>query len=306
MLDETQLPPLVTFAGALIESGDIDPLYPVLRELERDMDSEQALWFTFLYLTYYNLGSAVKAFRLQPAPGPLPAEARLFPCAVERRNLRGGKVAPHADSYLEYVRALGGGSQKVFLQQNWHGHTPEENYLLFWETAQLVWNNGRWAAFKWGELLKKVHGWPLAAPDMRMEFCSGPKAGLEQLYQHPGASVRQLNAYGADLRDRLSVKGVDVGDWETLETVLCNYHSFAAGKYYVGHDIDELQAVIEHADLAPADAAWLWEARAKTLPAEYLGEQHGWNGPRPQWKQQYRAHGTIGFLPRQQRAAFDG
>lgn len=301
MLDESQLPPLVTFASALIESQDVDPLYPVLRELEKDMEPEQALWFTFLYLTYYNLGSAIHAFRLRPVPGPLPAEARLLPCAIERRNLRGGKVAAHVESYLETVRWLGGGNQKQALQHNWHGHTPEENYLLFWETAQLVWNNGRWAAFKWGELLKKVHGWNLAAPDMRMEFCSGPKAGLEQLYQHPGASVKQLNAYGADLRDRLSVKGVPVDDWETLETVLCNYNSFAAGKYYVGHDIDELQAVIEHSDLSAADAQWVWDARAAVLPGAYLGERNGWHGPRAEWKRQYRDSRKITFLPRQAR-----
>src|SRR5687768_5231561 len=178
-INQTLLNDFVTFGQELIASKDIDPLYDVLKVLEAGMDEDQALWFTFLYMTYYNLGSAVKAFKLQPHPGLLPPEAKAFACSTERRNLRGGKVIQHSENYLTWVREMGG--QRKFLRAGWRDDFTH-NYERFWDTSQMIWNNGRWAAFKWSEILKKVHGWELAAPDMRMQFCSGPKAGLELLY----------------------------------------------------------------------------------------------------------------------------
>lgn len=268
--------------------------------MERNMNEEQALWFTFLYLTYYRLDSALAAFKLQPTPGYLPEAAARFPCATERRNLRGGKVLPHVADYMAKVRAHG--SQRGFLRRGWN-HDPVHNYEAFWETAQTIWNNGRWAAFKWSELLKQVHDFNLAAPDMRMQFCSGPKAGLELLYNAPNSSVAQLNAYGVDLRGRAAAEGFNVPDWETLETVLCNFHSLRDGRYYIGHDIDELQHVLEHGVLTHDEAMPIWDARAMSLPESYLGELNGWSGVDKQAKQEYKLTGLIvrrhpsGFVP---------
>lgn len=265
----------VTFGRELIRSQDVDPLYPILKELERSMGDEGALWFTFLYMAYYNVASAAVAWKHLPQPGFHNGLPKLD-IATERRNLRGNKLRPHLDNYVTAIDRHG--SQTAFLQQRW-GANPIHNYEAFWLTAQTLWQNGRWAAFKWSEILKKVHGWNLAAPDMRMEFCSGPKAGLMDLFglrADPG--VDALNEYGVILIEATQAEGLDVGDWETLETVLCNFHSLRAGRYYIGHDIDELQDVIEH---SPPDAdtrAWLYEARKAVLPHEYLGELGGWQG----------------------------
>lgn len=266
-----------TFGRELIRSQDVDPLYPVLKELERGMSAEQALWFTFLYLAYYNLGSATVVLGQMPFPAPM--NSHYFPkldIATERRNLRGNKLRPHVDNYVTAINNAG--SQTAFLQQRW-GTNPIRNYEAFWLTAQTIWQNGRWAAFKWSEILKKVHGWNLAAPDMRMEFCSGPKQGLMDMFgltRDPG--VEALNEYGQLLRTAALAEGLDVGDWETLETVLCNFHSLRSGRYYIGHDIDELQDVIEHAPLDAESRAWLYAARKAALPHEYLGELCGWQG----------------------------
>lgn len=288
-INPSLLSDFVTFGRELIRSQDVDPLYPVLKELERGMSEEQALWFTFLYMTFYNVGSATAAYHILPTPdcrAPLPK----LDIATERRNLRGGKVRPHLDHYLALV--LRHGSQKAFSQQGW-GMDWERNYEAFWRTAQTIWQNGRWAAFKWSEILKKVHGWHLAAPDMRMEFCSGPKAGLMDMFnltRDPG--VMMLNEYGEILRDCAARQGLDIPDWETLETVLCNFHSLRNGRYYIGHDIDELQAVIEHSPLTVNQRAWLYAARG-VLPAEYRGELNGWQGIDKAANRLYRDAGVI-------------
>lgn len=280
------------FGRELIRSQDVDPLYPVLKHLERNMNTEDALWFTFLYMAHYNLGSAMRAFEVVPQPTvPLPQQFPRLEIATERRNLRGNKLRPHIEHYVALCEHAG--TQQAFLQQRW-GDNKFQRYEAFWNTAQAVWQNGRWAAFKWAEILKKVHGWGLAAPDMRMEFCSGPKAGLMDLFdldRDPGVSA--LNEYGEALRFYASSNGLDVGDWETLETVLCNFHSLRNGNYYIGHDIDELQEVIDRAPLGSVHREHLMNARKAVLPHEYLGELNGWHGVDKVANKVYRDHGSI-------------
>lgn len=291
-IDQGLLQDFVTFGRELIRSQDIDPLYPVLKHLERGMSDEGALWFTFLYMAYYNLGSATRALELIPEPAQMPLVFPRLDIATERRNLRGNKLRPHVDHYVGLIRQAG--SQHAFLQQRWEGKDAIERYEAFWLTAQTVWQNGRWAAFKWAEILKKVHGWYLAAPDMRMEFCSGPKAGLMLMFgleADPG--VPALNEYGEILRYQLARQGLSVPDWETLETLLCNFHSLRDGRYYIGHDIDELQDVIEHSELDPYAKQWLYDARKAALPNEYLGELCGWQGMDKTANRIYRDTGIV-------------
>lgn len=288
----------VVFGAELIRSQDVDPLYPVLQWLEKDMDAEQALWFTFLYMTYYNLASAVQAFQWAKHPQEADPRWNKLRIATERRNLNGVKIMPHVNNYVTAIRNHG--SQQAFLQQQW-GSDPVSNYEAFWITAQTIWQNGRWAAFKWAEILKKVHGWNLAAPDMRMEFCSGPKAGLCDLFdlnqkaldQAGESGIWTLNAYGKRLREDAAQAGLVVPDWETLETVLCNFHSLRDGRYYIGHDIDELQHIIDSSPLDALTAEWLFAAREKVLPHEYLGELNGWQGVDKEANKQYQRTGTI-------------
>lgn len=283
------------FALGQIDSDDIDPVYPVLRALHRrlDLDEERALWLTALYLGYYNLTSALKAFRLHPFPQPLSPLAATFPCATERRGLRGGKVIPHIQGYLD-VTFLG---QRAFIQDGW-GPDPIENYLLFWDQAQTVNFNGRWAAFKWSEILRKVHGYPLMAPDMRLAFCSGPREGLEWLYSLKDATVPQLNEAGRLLAAQLAGRGVPIWtgpepDWESLETVLCDFNSTRKGHYYVGHDIDQMLAQIKAAGLSPDDERLLLDIRREVFPADYLGELNGWDGVDKDRRKVYQRTGVI-------------
>jgi hypothetical protein len=288
------------FGAVLIASEDVDPLYPILKWLEKDMEPEQALWFTFLYMAFYNVSSALQAFESMEYPQQLPYMFRNLPIATERRNLRAGVgiLRGHVDDYVR--RCEGAGGQQAFLQAGW-GADPAANYETFWETAQTVYQNGRWAAFKWAEILKKVHGWNLEAPDMRMQFCSGPKAGLcdmfdldEKAMEKAGESgIWALNFYGANLRQLAIQHGLVVPDWETLETVLCNFHSLRNGRYYVGHDIDELQETIDASDLGDYNKHWLYMARESVLPREYLGEFNGWHGVDKAANRLYRDTGLI-------------
>jgi hypothetical protein len=311
------------FSKLLIQSRDVDPDYALLSAvythiLQVPKQSETALWFTALYLAYNSTPSALAAFRLQPEPGYMPQEAVKYPCAVERRGLRGGKVIDHIASYVTHTWI---GGQLPWMTQRWvtadqwealgkawgERMTPQEyNYMQFWETGQTVWQNGRRAVHKWLDILKNVHGLPVAAPDLRMQYCSGPKAGLIALYGlNENASLKVLDAAGADMRVQLAQRGVhsyipDIGmaqdglDWETLETVLCDWNNLTLGRYYVGHDIDDIQKSLRKADyLSKADQEALWEARAIAFPDAYLGERHGWEGTDLDRNKIFRKTGQI-------------
>ena len=55
--------PLATFARGEVRSRDIDPVYPVLRWLEREDDDEVALWRSLVYVGFYNIASSTSKTR---------------------------------------------------------------------------------------------------------------------------------------------------------------------------------------------------------------------------------------------------
>jgi hypothetical protein len=270
----THVQAMARFGRQLVESEDVDPIYPVLRHIyaQRGLSAERKHWQTALYVAYYNLPSALAAFRRWENVGThLPKDAATYPCAVERRGLRGGKVVAYINEMVDKIfRPLGGG--KYWSQKGWTDD-EQENFRLFTAQVMSLNGNGRWAAFKWAELLKKVHGYPLAAPDMCLEHCSGPRDGLRMVYGLPSSTpTEELNKYSLRLWEELQAEGFEPADWEQLETVLCNYHSYAHGKYYVGHDIDEMLEATEVRWLSSYDRVAILEARAATIPHKYLKE----------------------------------
>jgi hypothetical protein len=301
---------IVAFGTAMLSSQDIDPAYPTLRKLQERLGltgtkNEQGLWLTVLYQAFYNLPSALAACHRigWPVSQQGLCETRLheLPIGTERRGLRGGMVRDYLWGYWMAVEGEATNWQIVHSGERWvsqrrwmrHGWTgedsEEERYLKFWDQWQTIPYNGRWSAFKTAELLKEVHHFRMTAPDMRMQHCSGPREGLIWLYSlelkpyKAKDRIRILNDYGLRLRRALADRGLPLS-WEHLETVLCNFNSMRQGKYYVGHDIDEMQeqlmAARERGLFQDWDEGWtaLIRARQEALPLTYLGEFNGWRG----------------------------
>jgi hypothetical protein len=289
----------VNFCMHQLASQDVDPVYPVLSrlyELYREyhmMDEEGALWHTFLYVGYYSLPSATRAYALAPRPMRLtPAQATL-PTGTERRGFRGGAITRHLSSLVYLLDRYG-------TLSNWltQGFGPDKraNWHRLQVTLQVPWGNGRWAAYKTGEILQKVHGFPVQPTDMGHSFSTGPRHGLALFYREvPGNTadaIRTLDRQGEDLLQKLMAYGVEMGI-EQLETMLCDFHALYKGRYYVGHDIDQLQEQIASSGL-PTEQAWpLWKARRDALPHEYLGELHGWHGVDRARKKVYQQTGKV-------------
>ena len=306
-LDPRTFQDLCTFARALIATQDLDPIYPLLRQVvhAQGLTRPQEFWLVLLYLAFYNTASAWTMFQAFPEPEHVldqPASMaaweqprrKLLKVNLERRGLRGGKVVEALVKALQHVAP-----QRL---EDWLteglGTDPVQNYETLWTRTQTMPYVGRWAAFKWLDLLEHVSDVPVRAPDMRLQFCSGPRQALEELYlcacsdrQDP-EYVAFLDALGSRLRGRLASAGLAV-TWDVLETICCNFHSLVHGRYYVGHDIDEHQRDTQWVeDQGESQQPW-WAARRAVLDPRSLGEVNGWVGIRTPLVRQYRDHGQV-------------
>lgn len=283
------------FAFAQLASGDIDPTYPVLARLyatER-LPLEVAYWRTLLYLTWYNLGTAERAWTLYPEP-PRDPEAldasalRGLPTGIERRGFRGNDLAR---GFLRDV--LVRASTRHGSVRAWAESYASPGGAAGWDGVRYelgaIRQAGPWAQYKWADLLAHVHGLPIEASDIGMGGGgknAGPIPGMVRLtglaWQECAGTVRLQR----ELLDTARARGVAFSGLDQLETALCDFNSLAKGGYYVGHDVDAQQQHLEKC------GAGLWEARA-VFPDRYRGELSGWMGVRKALKTAYRDQGVL-------------
>jgi len=278
-----------------VECRDMDPAYPVLRDVSRalDLDTEHRLWLVLLFTSYYHLGSALKALSSATEPRWASRAAQDLPCATERR---GHWHRPRLLRHLTAVQEIAGepGGLTRFFLSDLNG-TPEENWRQVQHRASLLPGNGRWASFKTTELIQQVTTVELHAPDMQHAHSSGPRKGLGLLYaglptDNDPASIAWLDQLSASLVGDMQRRGLKVSV-ETAETSLCDFHSLVEGRYYPGRDIDQMQLQLE---AVPSSLShYAWKARRRALPLHYLGEIAGRTGIDRQAMVHYRTTGRI-------------
>lgn len=229
------------FGRALIASKDVDPTYPVVKSIIREYNFEPA-WFVFVYVSFYNLGSAIRVCQQIPT----------------RHNWDRGVFAALRQDYPHFGHERRGTSRNVDVMIN---HLEATFELLYWienlgrrvnvlhdnksfrAYLETLPNVGNWASFKLAELFEKSLGYEaLTIPDLGLEgrdpnSNDGPIGGLRWLtgrdYQYDKEFFEHWNEFGFALRDAW---GVDIGE---VETVFCKWHKFVTGKYFIGHDIQE-------------------------------------------------------------------
>lgn len=266
---------------------DIDPAYPVYRYLihEQDLSRDDAAWLILLHVNYYHMGSALRAFELMPQPGVPKDELLHLPTGTERRGHRDWRqMERHWLALLGKFEEYGG-------PWGWISAAGTD-WSRLQDHLTDVRGNGRWAAYKLGEMAQKLLGLQTVIADAGHRHSSGPRKGLQDLYQEP---MPKDNAPGAiaildNATERLAelLNEPDIG---YVETSLCDFHSLLKGGYYLGHDIDAMQEQLLKVPSGLANAAW--QARVVTLPYAYLGERHGRDGVDRERKTAYRDGGRI-------------
>jgi hypothetical protein len=266
-----------TFHQAEIDTGDVDPVYPVLKEVARlrEWSAEETVRAVFLHVAYYDLGSALLAMDYWPR------RLTELPCGTERRGHRTpARLAKHLDALDAWMADHSAGDYVT--------DSPVESFNALVAAVGQIPGNGRWASYKTAEMLWKVAGLELDADRLEIEGSSGPAAGLMLL----APDVRPTELLAKLLISDLSASLAAPVRPEQVETTLCDFHALFTGRYYVGHDIDQMLAQLVRADQSLSVRAGL-AARASVLPWAYLGEHHGWLGPDAQRRRVFYDTGRI-------------
>lgn len=274
------------FHALALETRDVDPVYPVLRTLAQDLrlSAEERIRLVMAHVAYYHLGSALAFFE---GRGPT------LPCATERRGHRDPKkLAAHLDALRGVSDAPGGWS--AWFAPALAGKSPRDAWKALNERLLEIHGNGRWASYKTAEMLWKVCGFHVEATDMGHRYSSGPRQGLNLLVEGlPSGNAREvvptLDGVSEELCRLLEKEGLPA-PIEEAETTLCDFHALCDGRYYVGHDIDQMLRQI--LDVQSGMTRDVLKAR-RVLPRAYRGEINGWSAPDKARCRAYRATGKI-------------
>jgi hypothetical protein len=280
----------------MLRSGDIDPVYPVLKQLIADLelDEGEAEWLVVLYLAFYEITSALTAFLAHPSPignTILSDRATLkLPTGIERRGLRGGDTMQ--EHLLDWLSRFDG---RTFFgpPREWLDDDPLRNNSVLGTYIAGVKYNGRWATYKATEVLHKVLDYHNAAPDAGHENSSGPRQGLTLFFPvvkgNRLTDIALLDYQTKVLREAAWAHGVEL-DVEEVETLLCDFKSLARGAYYCGHDTD---LMLEGILAGPVECRQLLVSARRALPVEYLGECHGWRARDREAMRAYIERGAV-------------
>jgi hypothetical protein len=272
------------FAKAQVESGDIDPMYPTLKRFyaAEKIGPEAALWRTLLYVTWYHVGSAERAWTRWPSPGELPVHAvASFPTGTERRGFRGLSGAGRAVAFVRGVLRAAGGNLSRWVESFGEG---QEGWKAARRALEAIDGAGPWASYKWTDLLVSVHGLPFEATDIGVGGqgeTAGPVCGMVLLTGRPWKDCATKVYLQRGLLDAALLAGVPFRGLDQLETALCDFNSLSKGGYYHGHDIDQQMSQLS------GSGAGLWEARTASFADRFRGEASGWIGVRKDWKRAY-------------------
>lgn len=272
------------FSCRQLETGDIDPAYPVLRHLYAGLDQEIALWRTLLYVTFYKLSSAEEAWQQYPEPQPVSPSDFRKPTGFERRGFRGNdKAAQNVNDTLAAADSAGGLLAWVLsipYRDGWDGVRRQ---------FQSISGNGPWASYKWADILRNVHGFPIVASDIGAGGggqTAGPIPGMMRLTRQTWQVCATDTMLQRWLLRQAQAAGVPFGGLDQLETCLCDFNTLCKGNYYTGHDIDAMMT-----GLAPGST--VWAARRQVFDPALLGEANGWPGIRKPLLRLYAEGGTL-------------
>lgn len=244
------------YSRALIESRDVDPVYPFVKNIIKHYGFEPE-WFIFCYQGFYNLESGIEMCKAMPTRkdwskkkfGKMRENGLLTKFGHERRGTQ-RRVENQIEMYEAVVEWIDDWNELVVGADINGADITDANE--FRKSIEAMPNFGSWSAYKIVELFEKSLGFQcLEIPDLGLEDKNfrrndGPLGGLRWLFDKNRGEEETFD-FGKDKQKWLQIFnefgnrvskawGVDMGE---TETCLCKYHKMHTGKYWVGHDIAE-------------------------------------------------------------------
>ncbi len=292
---ERRLDDFARFSRATIVSGDVDPQFWILRQLydTYGLDANEALWFTCVYLMYYHLGSACQAWDRYSHPEIITKKTwqNDLPYFKQRRCFRGND---HARDQVNEILKVSDGDIAGWVEKT-IGDGGEEGWQRLREAVSQIPYHGPWSSYKFCDMAKFVHLYPITAPDIgnKPGSTAGPIAGLTTLTGMDWRKCADDNQLHRDLLLMMHDRDVPMIGLDHLESMLCDYQSLTNARYYVGHDIDRDQDQLMTAPKGNDHANTLWEARDDLFDERLLGEFHDWVGVQGHLNKVYRDRRRI-------------
>lgn len=247
-MDTKMLKDFDVYNRLLMETDDVDPMYPFIKKYLEYNKNIDKYWFLFIYVLFYDLGSAVRMMDYFPHPHMWNENKfvklrhdHYWKIAHERRGMQ--RTIENQCIMIEHIRDLIDDIYFMIFEGE-----RDDNFLMsnkaFRQRIEKMPYHGGWASFKIAELFEKVLDFDdLTIPDLGIDHISpnsnkGPVGGLRWIFgrEHKfGSEWREIwNRFGSLLSDAYNV---DIGK---IETCFCKWHKMMMGKYYVGHDIHEI------------------------------------------------------------------
>ena len=232
------------FTRALVNSKDVDPTYMVLKDIIKYYGFEPE-WFAFVYVGFYNIETAIKMCKLMPEKDnwnpkkfkELRQEGFLSKFGHERRGTA-RNVDVQIKMFGEIVEAINAINNFQFEEQI---NTNED----FREYLTNISQHSTWACFKLAEVFEKALDYrqfkinDLGIIGKDPNSSDGTIAGLRLL---TGGKEEVFDKYWYPIWDNFGAKLAKAYNYDIgcIETSFCKFNKMSEGKYYVGHDIDEM------------------------------------------------------------------
>lgn len=257
----------VQFGRALVESGDLDPIYVMLRTAGLALPIRQR--WSLAYWLFYHAGVATRLAALPQAAfwdGVQQGLDDKWPRGTERRHFRGKQAQTTVDKlrnvYATPDAAVSFITGKQGSKQTFH---EVKARALTW------WGFGEWISFKMVDMTDAVLGVPVDFTGTEAHFFDAPKTGAWLVLQHYAGTSREEMEEARGMTDAMSDReAVERAITECLlpelaslraphapsrplalqeyETILCKYKSHLSGHYPVGHDTKHIFKALEWAD----------------------------------------------------------
>ena len=246
------------FGRALIESGDLDPVYIAVRQVERGEEWHKR-WLVAYWLFYHPGAACYMADATEPRlfwnrvlnaaknvhPSPL---GERWPRASERRHFRGAKSE---QAVTELSQRFTDAKDLVDDLEV----AAEAGYKALYKRVCELPQFGPWMAFKVADMLERCLDVPVIFDLASVTMFDDPKKaalmvarekmGLaaETRFKDPDATIREVVKHLMNEFKDLSAPPSHNRpiDYQEVETVLCKWKSHVNGHYPVGKDCREIR-----------------------------------------------------------------
>ena len=235
---------VLEFGQALLEAGDLDPVYNYLAGSK--LDEVKLKRWLLAYSMFYHAGlsNQLAVMEVDEFWKFIKENLRTLPRGEERRHYRGEAAIKSVESLSRFA--------PEDIVDYWYMDLRFKEVLISVQKLPLY---GPWIAFKMADMGERVLQLPIDFSDCELSIYREPRIGAAiVLYgdeKHPieAEGIRETVDY---ITSELNAKGFLAPPWndrplnvQEAETILCKFKSHLHGHYPVGKDVEAVQKALQ-------------------------------------------------------------